>query len=374
MGRLEAIRDGPSAAFSAGLQEPDADVDDHAQGVHRLPLVRVGDAYDLVQELPVRCVDCVVTSPPYWGLRTYGQAHADDVLDLWRRTAKAPDFSQGMSGRKPGSEPMPGYEWYRDNGGVLGREPYPEWYILHLVEIFERLRPALKPSGSLWVNLGDTYFARWSSIRNGRQGLDNGQRTRRRTPSGGWLQDKQLLLIPGRFAIAMQNAGWILRNDLIWSKPDVPPRPEADRLRLSHEHLFHFVQRRTRGRARYYYDMSQVESGGRDVVTVGVRRGRNGHSATFPVDLISPRIASSCRPGGLVVDPFCGTGRTLEVALSLGRLAHGIEISASFAAAARAHARRAHLAGDQILRSESDESDIVTQGRRQKGVARSPLR
>src|SRR5439155_6847976 len=144
------------------------------------------------------------------------------------------------------------------------------------------------------------------SIRGrGRQGLDDSERLRRRTPSGGYRHDKQLLLIPARFAIAMQDAGWILRNDLIWSKPHVAPRPEKDRLRLAHEHFFHFVKRAKVGRPKYFYDISHVEEGARDVVTVNVRSGLNGHTATFPEDLISPRILSSCPSGGTVLDPFC---------------------------------------------------------------------
>ncbi len=171
---------------------------------------------------------------------------------------------------------------------MLGLEPFPEWYVFHLAEILERARPALKPSASMWINIGDTYFARWASIReNGRQGLGGHPRERRRTPMGDYRR-KQLLLVPARFAIAMQSRRWILRNDLIWSKPNVPPRPETDRLRLAHEHFFHFVLRPKEGRARYYYDMAAVEGGANDVVEVPARAGQNGHSATFPEDLVRP--------------------------------------------------------------------------------------
>jgi DNA modification methylase len=216
-------------------------------------------------------------------------------------------------------------------GGVLGLEPYPEWYTSHLVEILERGRSALKAGGSIWINVGDTYFARWSSIReDGRQGFGSDARSRRRTPMGGYLQEKQLLLVPSRFAVAMQSARWILRNDLIWYKPNVPPRPETDRLRLAHEHFFHFVKRPKEGRAKYYYDRRHVEGRGDDVVSCNVRPGENGHTATFPEELIRPRILTSCPPGGLVVDPFCGTGRTLAVALEAGRSAIGFEIVRSF--------------------------------------------
>jgi site-specific DNA-methyltransferase (adenine-specific) len=316
--------------------------------------VRRGDAYDLMADLPEESIDLLITSPPYWGLRTYGQEHNEEILKEWL----AEDSSRVQTD-------VPPYDWYRKHGGVLGLEPLPEWFIGHLVEIFQRGAHALKPRGSMWVNIGDTYFARWSSIRHdGRQGLGDNPRSRRRTPMGGYRQEKQLLLIPARFAIAMQDRRWILRNDLIWHKPNVPPRPEKDRLRLAHEHFFHFVKRPKEGRPKYHYDMAHVENGARDVaiydfdasgyeeadpayydyqevdandqdvVTTHVRSGSDGHSATFPVGLIKPRILSSCPPGGTVLDPFCGTGRALTVAAETGRKAVGFELSTEFHEAA----------------------------------------
>ncbi|HLW78796.1 MAG TPA: site-specific DNA-methyltransferase [Terriglobia bacterium] len=283
---------------------------------------RQGDAFDLVQTVADASIDLLLTSPPFWGLRSYGLDHSDKVRDLW-------DATMGPSTQ------VPPYEWYRKAGGILGLEPYPHWYVSHLVEFFAQTRRILKPTGSMWVNLGDTYFARWSSIRdNGRQGLKAGRR-RRRTPSGGYLCDKQLLMIPARFAIAMQEDGWILRNDLIWSKPNIMPRPELDRLRLSHEHWFHFVLRQPRGRARYHYDIKSCEAGRRDVVTCCTSAGNGGHTATFPPALLRPRILSSCPPGGVVLDPFCGTGRALVEALSLGRKGLGFEVSHEYASIAQ---------------------------------------
>lgn len=303
----------------------------------RLPMVRRGDAFDLLDEIEPHSVDLVITSPPYWGLRTYGHDYNEQVLEELTATGRST------------SDP-PGYGWYRDHGGVLGLEPYPQWYVAHLVELLAKARRALKPTGSVWLNIGDTYFGRWSSIRtDGRQGLGNSDRLRRRTPSGGWLLDKQLLLVPSRTAIALQDDGWIVRNDVIWAKPTVAPRPEADRLRLSHEHFFHLVQRPRQGRASYYYDVEAVEPDRLDVVTVGVRKGQDGHSATFPTELIRPRIESSCPPGGLVLDPFCGTGRALVVAVQAGRVAQGFELSDRYAQAARANVRRAHLAVEQVV-------------------------
>jgi site-specific DNA-methyltransferase (cytosine-N4-specific) len=286
-----------------------------------------GDAFDLAEKLEPASVDLILTSPPYWGLRTYGEEHNNDILHEWRALGE----SDAMA---------PPYDWYRQQGGLLGMEPLPEWYVAHLQEILTRLRPAMKDSASLWVNIGDTYFARWSSIRlDGRQGLGDNPRLRRKTPMGGYRQEKQLLLIPARFAITMQEQRWILLNDLIWHKPNVPPRPERDRLRLAHEHFFHFVLRPKEGRAKYHYDLGAVEEGARDVVTVPVRSGSDGHSATFPLELIRPRLESSSPEGGLVLDPFAGTGRTLTAAMALGRHGLGFEVSASFAAAASENVR-----------------------------------
>lgn len=281
-------------------------------------LLCCGDSYDLLPLLPRNSVDLLITSPPYWGLRSYGQDHNWDILEAWK--------GAGHSEAVP-----PPYEWYRENGGILGLEPTPDWYVAHLVEFLSRAEASLKPGGSLWINLGDTYFARWSSIRDeGRQGLGNNHRERRRVPMGEYRQEKQLLLIPARFAIAMQSKRWILRNDLIWYKPNVPPRPEQDRLKLAHEHFFHFVKRPKEGRAKYYYDLARTEPETNDVVTCNVRSGEAGHSATFPEELIAPRIASSSPPRGVVLDPFCGSCRSISVSVKLGRRAIGFDVSSNF--------------------------------------------
>ncbi len=282
--------------------------------------IRHGDAFHLIESVADASVDLIITSPPYWGQRTYGLDHNWDILKEWEMEHSRHE--------------CPPWEWYRAQGGVLGLEPLPEWYASNLVSFFARCRRKLKDSGNVWVNVGDTYFARWASIRDeGRQGLGDNERIRRRTPMGGYLQEKQLLLIPSRFAIAMEHDRWILRNDLIWFKPNVPPRPERDRLRLAHEHFFHFVKRPKMGRAKYFYDLSAVEPSALDVVRCNVRPGTKGHSATFPTELVRPRILSSCPPGGLVLDPFCGTGAAVEDAASTGRQALGFEIAEKFIAA-----------------------------------------
>jgi len=293
-------------------------------GIVKVPLaeVRQGDAYDLFDTLDPASVDLVITSPPYWGLRAYGLKHNGSIWEEWKK--------------EQDKHAIPSYRWYREHGGCLGLEPLADWYSSFIAEIMHKAWRVLKPRGSMWLNIGDTYFARWSSIRDkGRQGLGDNKRERRKTPMGGYRQEKQLLLIPARAAIKLQDKGWILRNDLIWYKPNVPPRPEKDRLPLTHEHLFHFVKKPTEGRAAYHYDMAEVGEPGHDVVKQNVQAGTNGHSATFPRDLIRPRIRSSCPEGGLVLDPFCGTGTSLAVAVESGRRALGFEIKPEYTAVAR---------------------------------------
>lgn len=300
-------------------------------GVERLHgQVLLGDAFDLFDLLPEKSIDLIITSPPYWGHREYGLHHNwetfNDIKEVKRNFRVESD----------------GYAAYRDRKGVLGLEPYPEWYVSHLAEIFNKARRCLKMSGSLWINVGDTYFARWASIReNGRQGLADEGRLRRKTPMGGFRQEKQLLLIPARLAIAMQDDGWILRNDVVWHKPNATPRPEADRLRLTHEHFFHFVRKPKTGRPAYFYDPQLAEPGLSDVISVGVAPGEKGHTATFPKKLIAPRILSSSPPTGTVLDPFCGTGRALELAHEFGRKVVGFEKFTDFRNSAQAKLDRA---------------------------------
>jgi DNA modification methylase len=292
-----------------------------------------GDAYDLIDKLPPDSIDLVLTSPPYWGLRTYELKHNWEIAEAWTASGKS-------------VEEVPPYEWYREHGGLLGLELTPEWFVGHLCEILNKLWKPLKPGGNIWLNIGDTYFARWSSIRpNGRQGLAGPERLRRKTPMGGFRQEKNLLMIPARVAIALQSARWILRNDVIWFKPNVPPRSEKDRLRLTHEHFFHFVKRPKEGRAKYYYDKRPAEAGDVDVITCNCRPGENGHSATFPAELVRPRILSSCPVNGVVLDPFCGSGRAITESLKLGRKAIGFDLNPAFATASAVAAQEAKLGG-----------------------------
>jgi site-specific DNA-methyltransferase (adenine-specific) len=256
-----------------------------------------GDATTILARLNSESVDCIVTSPPYYGKRDY------------------------------------------EVKGQIGLEAHPQAYIDRLVEVFHQAKRVLKPTGSLWVNIGDTY---WSG--KGRsQGKDLKQRNRRfdrpqdRRGEGPWCVPKQLLLIPHRFAIAMQEDGWIVRNDNVWHKPAPMPDPVADRCALTHEYVFHFVKQR-----KYYFNAEAVaipSNGQREtkppfsvwIVPTASEQitYRKRHIATFPEQLVSLPIQATCPPNGVLLDPFCGSGTALLFAINQdrGRRAVGIDIS-----------------------------------------------
>lgn len=251
------------------------------------------DALNWLYDAGVR-VDCIVTSPPFYGQRDYG-------VD-----------------------------------GQIGLEKHPSEFIAELVEVFEGCKRILKDTGSLWVNLGDTY---WSG--KGRShGKDIKQSARRfglrpqdTKGDGLWCRPKQLLLIPHRFAIAMQDADWIVRNDNVWVKPNPIPDPVRDRCSISHEYMFHFVKERW-----YYFDRDAVSRETQQGATlppldtwiVPPARGTNGHKASFSEELIDVPIRATAPENGVVLDPFVGSGTTLVYAQKLGLRSIGIDLKREF--------------------------------------------
>lgn len=254
-----------------------------------------GDAEDILKSFPDAFADCIVTSPPYYGQRDY-RVHAQ-----------------------------------------IGLEEHPQQYIDRLVSVFREARRVLKPTGSLWVNLGDTY---WSG--KGRShGVDNKQKNRRflrpQDKSGPrpLCTPKQLLLIPHRFAIAMQEEGWVVRNDNVWFKVNPTPDPAADRSASAHEYMFHFVLQR-----RYYYNWNAVaipSNGDRktksppSVWHIPTTTNFKKHIAVFPEALVRVPILATLPPRGILLDLFCGSGTALSFAVAQGggRRAIGIDISTS---------------------------------------------
>lgn len=227
--------------------------------------------------------------------------------------------------------------------GQLGLESTPEQYVSAMVEVFRAVRDVLADDGTLWLNIGDSY--------------GNG---------------KQLMGIPWRFAFALQASGWILRQDIIWHKPNPMPEPVKDRCVKSHEYIFLFSKS-----ARYCFDYEAIQepvtgnsstgakkpstlsggkgangitqSGGkasstlgmgwsklirnkRSVWSVHVRHYKGAHFATFPPALIEPCILAGSRPGDVVLDPFMGSGTTAQVALQHGRQYLGCELNPDYKA------------------------------------------
>jgi DNA modification methylase len=317
--------------------------------------ILIGDVRAKLAELPDASVHCVVTSPPYFGLRDYGHA------------------------------------------GQIGLEPTPAAFVATMVEVFREVRRVLRDDGTLWLNLGDSYASAWVCNRRsviGSGSLPDGKRANRPNRLVDGLKEKDLMGIPWRVAFALQADGWYLRQDIIWSKPNPMPESVTDRCTKAHEYLFLLSKS-----ARYHYDAAAIaepvadatvsrlaqdvecqegshrvpgktngtmkavrkradrfggnKHGGdttkhsdgsvytgretrnkRSVWEVCTQPYSEAHFATFPPALIEPCILAGCPKGGTVLDPFGGAGTTGLVADRLGRNAILIELNPEYAAIA----------------------------------------
>ena len=268
--------------------------------------VDVGDCRELLRQLPDESVQCVVTSPPYWGLRDYGVS------------------------------------------GQMGLEPSPKEYVAQMVEVFREVRRVLKPDGTVWLNLGDSYARAggWSN-NNGLDGVATRQESERpmsNIAADGsasqklalGLKQKDLVGIPWRVAFALQEDGWYLRQDIIWHKPNPMPESVRDRCTKAHEYIFLL----SKG-PRYYFDSEAIKEPAtnagnrRSVWTVNTKPYKGAHFATFPPDLIVPCIKAGSRECDLILDPFAGAGTTGLVATRLKRRFIGLELNEDYATMAR---------------------------------------
>jgi site-specific DNA-methyltransferase (cytosine-N4-specific) len=261
-----------------------------------------GDAAVVLADMPDACVQTVVTSPPYWSLRDYG-------ID-----------------------------------GQLGLEDSVEEYVKALTRIFDEVRRVLRADGTLWLNIGDGYTSGGRTWRApDRKNRARAMTVRPPTPQG--LKPKDLIGVPWRLAFALQAAGWYLRTDVVWHKPNAQPESVGDRPTRSHEYVFLLSKSE-----RYRYDVMAVRGpNGRRLRTVWDVRTEavpdaHGHVATFPAALVEPCILTTTRPGDLVLDPFAGSGTTAVVAARLGRRFTAIELHPAYVELARRRLLRATAA------------------------------
>ena len=285
-----------------------------------------GDCIEGMRTLADGSVNCVVTSPPYFGLRDYG------------------------------------------HDGQIGLEASPDAFVAKLVDVFREVRRVLRDDGTVWLNLGDSYTGSGnnggveSKTMNGPQAATGKNLPNKR---GNGLKPKDLIGIPWRVAFALQADGWYLRQDIIWHKPNPMPESVRDRCTKAHEYIFLLSKAE-----RYYFDSEamqepsispkeprkrpnglSVEQGKKDgayrpncgvtdtrnrrsVWTVPTKPYKGAHFATFPPDLIRPCILAGCPKDGTVLDPFGGSGTTALVALEEGRKAVLCELNTDYIALA----------------------------------------
>ncbi|WP_309735883.1 site-specific DNA-methyltransferase [Microbacterium sp. SORGH_AS_0428] len=228
----------------------------------------------------------------------------------------------------------PPYYWQRDYNvdGQIGMEASIDGFVDNIVASMGALKDALKPSGTLFLNLGDTYY----NAKGRPHGEDPKHKSRRMDRlravdgPGLGLPRKSLIGIPWRVALAMQQAGWTLRSDIIWMRNTSIPEPTAkDRPWRKFEHVFMFTKS-----PRYYFDREGLD-GEEDVWLIEPERNslaRGTHYAPYPRELVRRCIAIGCPEGGTVLDPFVGGGTTMSVALEMNRSAIGIELNPTFCA------------------------------------------
>lgn len=302
------------------------------------------DIMEGFKKLDDASIDCVITSPPYWQLRDYG-------------------FD-----------------------GQWGLEPTFQEYLEHLWEMMDEIYRVLKDTGTVWINLGDTYSTKSGGLNMGYTGSRTGEYLGGmviKQPSD--LRSKSLLLIPHRFAIGCYDRGWTIRNDIIWAKRNGMPESVRDRFSKKHEYIF-LMTKKPKG---YYFDLDSIrdenmttsikralrgtnenkystgigvssaqslsrpKNGGRDIDeynsgntslnpkgknpgdvadfwNITIKGNRSSHLASYNSELIDKPIIAGCPVGGVVLDPFSGTGTTLVRASQLGRKYIGFEASEQF--------------------------------------------
>lgn len=251
----------------------------------------MGDSKKVLAQIPDRVFQTCITSPPYWSLRNY---HIE---------------------------------------GQIGLELSLHEYVENLVAVFEEVRRILRDDGTLWLNIGDSYTSGGRTWRApDKKNPVRAMNVRPPTPEG--LKPKDLIGVPWLLAFALQSAGWYLRADIVWNKPNCQPESVKDRPTRSHEYIFLFSKC-----PHYYYDSEAVRGPNnrnlRTVWDINTQPYQEAHFATFPPSLVEPCVALGSKTGDIVLDPFIGSGTTGEVALQMGRRFVGVELNPEYIAIAR---------------------------------------
>jgi site-specific DNA-methyltransferase (cytosine-N4-specific) len=244
------------------------------------------DAEELLPGLPAGFFRCCITSPPYWGLRDYGTENQ------------------------------------------IGAESEPALYIERLVSVFDGVRRVLAEDGTLWLNIGDSYTSGNRAYRApDKKNPVRAMAYRAPTPTG--LKPKDLIGIPWRLAFALQDAGWYVRSDIIWEKPNCMPESVKDRPTRAHEYIFLFSKS-----SKYFYNYHNArEANGRNrrsVWSIPTEPFPDAHFATFPPRLVEPCVLIGTQPGDWVIDPFFGSGTVGAVCEQQRRNYVGIEINPDY--------------------------------------------
>ena len=257
---------------------------------HEVKIIQ-GDSRRALAQIPDNTFQCCITSPPYWGLRDYG-------ID-----------------------------------GQIGAEFDPSAYIKDLVGIFREVRRTLTDSGTLWLNIGDSYTSGNRKWRDAdKKNPARAMAYRAPTPEG--LKPKDLVGVPWRLALALQEDGWFLRSDIIWNKPNCQPESVKDRPTRSHEYIFLMSKSKM-----YYYDCEAIKepslNGGdpknrRTVWDINTNGFHGAHFAVFPPELVRLCMRAGSKPGSSVLDPFFGSGTVGVVSMEEGRECFGIELNPEY--------------------------------------------
>tara|TARA_Y100000593_G_scaffold53498_1_gene100180 strand:+ start:428 stop:1324 length:897 start_codon:yes stop_codon:yes gene_type:complete len=285
-----------------------------------------GDCRETLPMFNVKARMCV-TSPPYYGLRNYG-----------------------------------------DEDSQIGQEQSPEEFVDELVKVFREVRNVLTDDGTLWLNIGDSYYnyrkdgcIPKQSFTNSRQDLP--RTTPRRSNKHEGLKDKDLIGIPWMLAFALRVDGWYLRQDIIWHKPNPMPESVRDRCTKSHEYIFLFSKSKN-----YYFDVDAIKEPTVDgkglkrkksVWNVKIKPYKGAHFATYPPDLIEPCIKAGSEKGDIVLDPFMGSGTTAAVAKSLGRDYIGCELHENYGNLIRKRVKEYHPVEEVSQETSINILDIV---------------